>query len=35
MNITDIDDRIIKESKGEKNKQKEITQKYEELFLLI
>jgi len=32
MNITDVDDKIIKESKGEKNKQKEITQKYEKLF---
>lgn len=32
MNITDVDDRIIKESKGKKNKQKEITQKYEKLF---
>ncbi|MFA5838525.1 MAG: cysteine--tRNA ligase [Candidatus Paceibacterota bacterium] len=32
MNITDVDDRIIKESKGKKDKQKEITQKYEKLF---
>jgi len=32
MNITDIDDRIIKESSGNKDKQKEITKKYEKLF---
>ena len=32
MNITDIDDRIIKESSGKKEKQKEITHKYEKLF---
>ncbi|MDD3773871.1 MAG: cysteine--tRNA ligase [Patescibacteria group bacterium] len=33
MNITDVEDKLIKKSRGDKEKLKEITQKYEEAFL--